>query len=160
MDQNQIDQILANQLGKIGATGGAIGGAASGVNDSILQAAGFGGAGSAGGNAGAKWAAKFLKNDVKVISISLPLTPQQALEKAFGVLSNTGQLIDTSQSTQPTVAAIIGSGISNPAVIIVEVGGNDGTNTQLTITGIAKEGLIKQRTGEKTAIKIQNALLS
>jgi hypothetical protein len=61
----------------------------------------------------------------------------------------------------PTLAAVIGSGFMNmnPAVVTVEVVPTSDDLSKVSIRGVAKEGLIKQRAGEKAARRIGDLLL-
>jgi hypothetical protein len=164
MNEDQINKILSDALGGIGAAGGAIGGALGGglSGDSLAGtvggAAAGGGGGALGGGLGAKFAAKFLKNDVKVINQTLPLPVEQAQAKVANVLAAAGRTLDVGQTAKPSYAVLIGTGFSNPAVVIVTILEGDEQQTKLAIAGFAKEGLIKQHSGEKAAQKISGAL--
>ena len=166
MNEDQINKVLSDALGSIGAAGGAIGGALGGglsgdsVAGTVGKSAAGGAGGAVGGRLGAKFAARFLKNDVKAINQVLPLPVEQAKVKVANVLAEAGRPLDVGQTAKPSYAALIGKGFSNPAVVIVTVLEGDEQQTKLAIAGFAKEGLIKQHSGEKAAVKINEALLS
>ncbi len=142
------DAILARELGKLGALGGALAG-------------GLGGA--LGGGIGAGLVARMLPNDTLGLDVEVGATPDHALKTSFRILRQEGRAIEGTEppSDLPTLYAIIGSGIGNlnPALVRVEITPVSEDRTKISIRGTAKEGLIKQRAGEKAARRIA-ALLS
>jgi hypothetical protein len=56
--------------------------------------------------------------------------------------------------------ALLGSGFLNlnPALVTIIVSRRDEMTTEVTIRGVAKEGLIKQRAGQKAAERVAAAL--
>ncbi|MET7451337.1 hypothetical protein ABZT03_05435 [Streptomyces sp. NPDC005574] len=115
-------------------------------------------------NPGGKFAARFLKKDVGEFDRQLPLGFDPALEHAHTLL---GKL---SESAEPelveagpdrvTLRVITRGGAlgMNPVVVTVDVTrGSEGATT-LHVRAAAKEGLIKQRAGQKTAAFIATAL--
>ncbi len=141
------NKILARELGKLGAISGAVGG---GLDGAI------------GGGLGANLAARLLPNDTFELDIEIAAKPRAVLKKAFNILSRTGKITEGIEppSDLPTLYAVIGSGFLNlnPALVRVEIVAVSKNSTQVTIRGVAKEGLIKQHAGEKAARKIADLL--
>jgi len=69
---------------------------------------------------------------------------------------------DDAETTEnrATIRALLGSGFLNlnPALVTITVSRRDETTTEVTIRGVAKEGLIKQRAGQKAAERVAAAL--
>lgn len=101
------------------------------------------------------WVAKKLPNDSFQIRIQTPAAPETALRTAHAVLQEKGQLREDIQAPPDIAAlsAVVGSGFLglNPALVTVQVAAHADNLTHIQITGIAKEGLIKQHAGEKAA---------
>src|ERR1043166_8074793 len=110
MEQND-DEILARELGKLGAWGG-IGGAATP-------------GGAIGGYLGGKIAARFLPTQTFSISIEVTASARDALQAAFEILKRAGRITDefAEDSPQSALCAVIGAGAlnMNPAVVRVTV---------------------------------------
>ncbi|MGW1549337.1 hypothetical protein [Streptomyces sp. NPDC002346] len=131
------DQILADALGAAGASGG-----------------------GAGGRRGAAFAAKRLKKNVHEIDVTLAVSLGIAVDHVTGVLARAGHLLEA-EGARPTdaeqvIRAIVGGGFGNMNPVLITVGLTDGGPecTVASVRGVAKEGLIKQRAGEKTAKRI------
>jgi hypothetical protein len=141
------DEILARELGKLGAIGGAVGG-------------GIGGA--LGGGMGAGLAARLLPNDTFELDIEIAAKPSDVLRTTYDILCHTGRLTEETEppSDLPTLCAVVGSGFwnLNPALVRVEIVPFSEDTTKVSVCGIAKEGLIKQHAGEKAAKRIANLL--
>ena len=141
------NEILARELGKLGAIGGAVGG-------------GIGGA--LGGGLGAGLAAKLLPNDTFELDIKIAAKPIDVLKATYGILSQTGRITEGTEppSDLPTLYAVVGSGFwnLNPAWVRVEIAPFLESTTKISIRAAAKEGLIKQRAGEKAAKRIADLL--
>lgn len=83
------------------------------------------------------------------------------LKSAHAVLSKAGHITDQLDSGNiPTLSAIIPSGFwgLNPAIVSVSVEVTSPMMSHVTVTGVAKEGLIKQNAGKTAALKIISAL--
>ncbi len=119
--------------------------------------------GGSGGKSGAGLAARLLPNNTFELVIEISAEPQAVLQTAFNVLSQTGTILEETNASAdvPALAAVIGSGFlnMNPAVVTVEVVPTSEGLSQVSIRGVAKKGLIKQRAGEKTARQIGDLLL-
>ncbi|MFD3696865.1 hypothetical protein ACFWUZ_12055 [Streptomyces sp. NPDC058646] len=135
------DRILAEALGAAGALGG-----------------------GSGGRLGATFAAKRLKKNVHEIPLTLAAPAAAAAEHVAGVLARLGNLLDTGSGGGPdglrTVRAVVGGGFGNmnPVVVTVTLAPAGQNGTAVTVRGAAKEGLIKQRAGEKTAQQVAGLL--
>lgn len=134
------DQILAAAIGALGA-----------------------GSGGLGGGRAATFAAKRLKKNVHEIGLSLAMPLDAAAAHVAAVLARAGHLLDA-EDTRPTgaraVRAVVGGGYGslNPVLITVGLSEDGPERTTVSVRGAAKEGLIKQRAGEKTAKRIAELL--
>jgi hypothetical protein len=134
--------------------------------DQILVAAlgAVGGSVGAGGARGARFAAKRLKKDVCEVDLELPLTLAASVEHVSRVLAEAGSLIEGGETQasagQCVVRAIVGggSGGMNPVLVTVRLSHAGPERTAVVVRGAAKEGLIKQRAGEKTAKQLAQVL--
>jgi hypothetical protein len=149
-----VDKILARELAKLGAIGGGIGGAIDGGASAS--------AGVLGGGAGAYFGAKYLETETHSQKLAVSSDAKSVLGVALNVLSTLGKIVpnDEMEVASPCVAAIVGSGIlkMNPCMTVVEVTSSSTSETILTISGAAKEGLVKQKTAEKAVSKIVKGL--
>ena len=127
--------------------------------DQILVVAlgAVGGSVGAGGGRGARFAAKRLKKDVCEVDLELPLALAASIEHVSRVLAKAGSLIEDGETQDPAgqcvVRAIVGGGFGgmNPVLVTVRLSQVDPERTAIVVRGAAKEGLVKQRAGEKTA---------
>ncbi|WP_406835433.1 hypothetical protein ACICHK_02565 [Streptomyces sp. AHU1] len=109
--------------------------------------------------------ARRMRKNVHEIDLVVPLPFEGAVERVVDVLAGagraTGPLRFGPGTDQETIRAVVGGGAGglNPVVVTVLVtrGGVDGSEVRLRAA--AKEGLIKQRAGERTAVRLA-ALLS
>ncbi|MCX5583464.1 hypothetical protein ACFV0H_02150 [Streptomyces erythrochromogenes] len=135
------DLILAQALGAVGATGG-----------------------GSGGRRGAAFAARRLKKNVHEVELSLGLSPSEAAARAADVLLRLGTPVRTAGAEPPAgarvVRALVGGGFGNmnPVLVTVTLTGAGPQATAVRVRGAAKEGLIKQRAGEKTARQVAELL--
>lgn len=110
------------------------------------------------------WVARQLPTDAFKLELQTTADAEAVLRTAFDVLQEEGSLRDdlASDSGNPTVSAVVGSGFLrlNPAVVTVEVIPSGNQCTSVTVVGMAKEGLIKQRGGQKAAERIASLLRS
>jgi hypothetical protein len=108
------------------------------------------------------WVARKMPNDACTIPLSFAATPEEVLRTALDVLEGEGRLRDdvADASEAPTVAAVVGSGFLglNPALVTVEVVPSAPDGAEVTVSGTAKEGLIKQRGGQKAAQRVAELL--
>jgi len=150
------NKVLEKELGKVGLKSGVIGGF---IGGGLLSAIG----GAAGGRLGASWAASKLPTDEVHDKIVLQKNLTTSMTTVVQALSSMGTIIDASQYTDyPVVSACCGSGFANmnPAVLCVEFVQSDNAETDLYISGYAKEGLIKQKTAIKAIEKLKSILKS
>lgn len=83
-----------------------------------------------------------------------PIQATQAFADAIGRL---GRLLERSQhESEGAVSGVIGGGFlnMNPAVVEVRIVPSDERRSRATLTSGAKEGRIKQRTGEKAILRV------
>jgi len=100
--------------------------------------------------------------DAYTVELQFPVSAEAALREACDLLQEEGQLRDdvARPGSAPAVSAVVKSGFMglNPAVVTVEVVPVGTAEVKVTVVGRAKEGLIKQRAGEKVARKIADQL--
>ena len=104
-------------------------------------------------------AATFLPNNVYQLSLDVATHPLRVITLVTDILKNEGALLEGENSDEilapdaVTLKAVMGSGFlkMNPAVVTVCIHQTLSHQTHITIQGVAKEGLIKQRAGEKAA---------
>lgn len=149
------DDLLAEELGKIGKFGGNIGAALSG-NPLLGKAAGI------GGYLGASITTNFLPTESCTEKINLNVSADEGIKAGYSVLQKLGELKsdESSKAPYPFLKAVIGSGFfnMNPAVLYYEILNGDSNSCEITITAAAKEGLIKQHTAKKAVKKVKSAL--
>ena len=149
------EQILARELGKLGAISGGVGGI---IGGSIITGA----AGAIGGASGAWIASRFLPTESYARDYLMPCGASIALTMIVNALAGLGRLQDSSEinSPNPIVAAVIGSGFMkmNPCVLTVEIVSRSDKETAAVIRGAAKEGRIKQHTAEKAVVRVIEAI--
>lgn len=115
------------------------------------------------GGAGSARAARRLRADIheKEMVCSAPM--DEVLVEVDTLTATIGRVVARSGPTdgRAIVRVVTGSGALNlnPAVVTVTVSSIDSTSTKVHIRGVAKEGLIKQRAGQKAAERFA-ALLS
>jgi hypothetical protein len=111
---------------------------------------------------GVEWAARRLRKNVMELEAEVDDEPAAAVARVQQVLAEYGRFLGTEDADPGGAVRCVGvvwSGVANlnPAVITVTVR-PAGDSTVLLIRGAAKEGLIKQRAGEKAAHQIAAAL--
>jgi hypothetical protein len=113
------------------------------------------------GRQGAEAAARRLRKDVFETELVLRVAPAAAAERARDAISDHGSLLDLEGAGDDRVVGVVGAGVGNlnPAVVIVTISAS-AEGSRLVIRGAAKEGLIKQRAGEKAARRVAGALAS
>ena len=131
----------------------------------LTQAVGdVGGGVSRGGRQGAERGARRLRKDVFEVNLVVNMSPRAAAYRAEEVISEQGSVVDPEGiggDPGAQVVGIVGSGVANlnPAVVTVTIHAC-AEGSRLVIRGAAKEGLIKQRAGEKAAKRIAAAMTS
>ncbi|WP_307806549.1 hypothetical protein [Streptomyces sp. FH025] len=114
------------------------------------------------GGSGAAFTAKLLKKNVHEIDLSLPLAFEDAVLHMYRVLVTVGHQVDRQPLPKPsesrhTIRVMAGGrGVipSNPVLVTATLTRTDPQSTAVLLRAAAKEGLIKQRSGEKTAERI------
>jgi hypothetical protein len=102
---------------------------------------------------GARAAAAGLKNDVGDREVVMALSMTEAFERVEAFFTQNGVLIkDISQERNDAVKGLIGCGRAgmNPALVNATLSGAD-ASVKVLIHAIAKEGLIKQESGQEAA---------
>jgi hypothetical protein len=113
---------------------------------------------------GAETGARRLRKDVFEVDLVVNMSPTAAADRAREVISDHGDVLDLESSSEDPgtqIVGVVGSGAANlnPAVVTVTIRASaDGS--RLVIRGVAKEGLIKQRAGEKVAKRVAAAMAS
>lgn len=111
-------------------------------------------------NRGGKIASRFLKNDIGEFDRELQLGFDLALERVRAVLvelfPGANPEPEEEGGDRVTFRVIAGGGAlnMNPVVVTVDATRSSERTTVLHVRAIAKEGLIKQRAGQKTAERI------
>ena len=137
---NQQEEILVRELGKVGSLGGKIGD------------------GSAG-SFGAIFVSRFLPTEQYQQQVSVSRDVSTALTKLVSFLANEGRIASDSEagtSRYPKVSCVLGSGFldMNPTLVHVEVIGADDGSCLFLVSGAAKEGLIKQKSAQKAVNRV------
>ncbi|MFE5086418.1 hypothetical protein [Streptomyces mirabilis] len=111
-------------------------------------------------NRGGKFASRFLKNDIVEFDRELPLGFDPALERAGTALAELAgganpELVEAG-TDRVTLRVLTGGGYlnMNPVVVTVDATRSGERTTTLHVRAIAKEGLVKQRAGQKAAERI------
>lgn len=147
-DTGLEDRILVEALGELGAAAGGFGGLLGG--------------GRGGGARGTRAAARRLRADRCELELESASAPDSVLGTARQLLGAEGRLLEDDEipAEPPQVWALIGSGGGgfNPALVCVLVRPREGGGASVRIRGVAKEGLIKQRGGQRAAAWARDAL--
>ncbi|WP_267077734.1 hypothetical protein [Streptomyces sp. NBC_00059] len=131
MDQSE-DQILAEELAALGAVGG-------------------------GSGRLVRVVAKLMRKEVHEVDLLLPLPFGDAVKRVSGVLGRAGRVVETvpvRPGEDETVRIVAGGGAGglNPVVVTVRVLKADEDTSEVWLRAAAREGLVRQRAGEKTAV--------
>ncbi|MEU0245109.1 hypothetical protein ABZ192_12385 [Streptomyces sp. NPDC006235] len=138
MDQSE-DEILAAELAALGAASG-------------------------GSGRATRLVAKALRKNVHEIGLVMPLPFDDAVKRVTEVLGRAGRAGGSVQVEhgvdQETIRVVAGGGFGglNPVVVTALVTRSGEAGTDVRLRAAAKEGLIKQRAGEKTAVRIAASL--
>ncbi|MGW7208535.1 hypothetical protein [Streptomyces sp. NPDC054837] len=134
MDQGE-DQILADELAALGAASGG-----SGRLTGLV--------------------AKLLGKNVHEIDLVIPLPFGDAVDRVVAVLGGGGRPVVSLRvedgGDQEMLRAVVGGGLGglNPVVVTVLVTKGAEDSSAVRLRAAAKEGLVKQRAGEKTATRL------
>ncbi|MGW4729751.1 hypothetical protein ACWEQC_11355 [Streptomyces shenzhenensis] len=134
MDQSE-DQILADELAALGAVGG-------------------------GSGRLVRLVAMLMRKNVHEIDLVIPLPFNDAAERVSRVLNQVGRAVETTQvgpgrdEKAIRVVASGGTGGMNPVVVTALVSYVGENSSEVRLRAVAKEGLIKQQAGEKTAVRV------
>ncbi|MFB8774951.1 hypothetical protein [Streptomyces broussonetiae] len=138
MEQSE-DRILADELAALGAVGGGSGRLVGVV-------------------------ARLMAKNVHEIDLLAPLPFDDAVERVSRVLGRAGRATGTvpvaALEDEEVIRVVAGGGAAgmNPVVVTVRVLKADEDSTEIWLRAAAKEGLIRQRAGEKTAVRLAAAL--
>ncbi|SMQ13845.1 hypothetical protein SAMN06272771_0122 [Streptomyces sp. Ag82_O1-12] len=104
--------------------------------------------------------ARLLKKNAHEIDLVVPLPFDDAVQRVAGVLEGAGRPgrcahIESGRDQEMIrVVAGGGAGGMNPVVVTALVARGTGNRTEVKLRAAAKEGLVKQRAGEKTAARL------
>ncbi|MFD9023240.1 hypothetical protein [Streptomyces parvulus] len=128
------DQILAEELAALGAVSG---------GGPLVRAVG-----------------RLMRKNVHEIDLHVPLPFGEAVKHVSAVLGRAGRGIDAvpagSGGGEETVRGVVGGGAGglNPVVVTARVRRTGVDGSAVHLRAAAKEGLIRQRAGEKTAVRL------
>ncbi|WP_405898957.1 hypothetical protein OG242_16900 [Streptomyces sp. NBC_00727] len=128
------DQVLADELAALGTVGG-------------------------GGGRLVRMMAGLMRKNVHEIDLLVPLPFDNVVKHVSGVLGKAGRVVETvpvGSGEDRTVRAVVGGGAGglNPVVVTARVLKADEDSSEVWLRAAAKEGLIRQRAGEKTALRL------
>lgn len=150
LQEEDIENILVNEIGKLGAVGGAVGGAiGTAIGGAGAIVGGF--AGVIGGAFGAKFSAKRLPTE----SYQATVQTNQSAEQLANLISRRfdNQQPETLEGGLLVFKMLKSGGFQNPALLIAIINGS-----AIHLAAYAKEGLIKQHTAKK-AVESFTAIL-
>ena len=108
--------------------------------------------------------ARLLKKNAHEIDLVVPLPFDEAVHRVARVLAGAGRPgrspIVESGRDQEMIRVVAGGGVGgmNPVVVTALVRRGTGAGTEVKLRAAAKEGLVKQRAGEKTAARLAGLL--
>lgn len=143
--KREIEQLIEAGFAGVARVAGAVGGAISG---GALGAA----AGAYGASKGTQMGLRGCKLDSETETINTTLSAKECEKKSREIFSASGfEVTLTDFSNKPYVAFItnVGGLASSPTVVCVEFNENEASGSEVTVTGFAKEGLIKMHTARK-----------
>jgi|GEM_PF-2113544 len=137
-------RLVSRELGRVGAAGGSVGGAA----------------GALGSWLGARLSRLFLRRERATRTLELPAPPERALERVRAAIERVGRVerLDVAPSAAGPAAVrpgrvgplvgVVRAGFSNmnPAAVVAWAEPAGAGGSQLELTALAFEGLVKQRT--------------
>ena len=137
------EEILAHELGKL---------AARASRDEMGEI----------GEGVVRWVARKLPTDAFSVTLRLAADAEAVLRAGAELLEEEGQLQEVAGTAKaaPAVSAVVRSGFLglNPAVVTIEVLPQSENEALVNVSGMAKEGLIKQHAGQKAAQRIAGRL--
>ncbi|WP_046259700.1 hypothetical protein [Streptomyces sp. WM6386] len=104
--------------------------------------------------------AKLMRKNVDEIDLVVPLPFGDAVERVVAVLGEGGQPVVPMRvgddRDQEMMRVVVGGGLGglNPVVVTVRVTRGTEDSSAVRLRAAAKEGLVKQRAGEKTAARL------
>ncbi|MEU1318773.1 hypothetical protein [Streptomyces tibetensis] len=133
MDDHE-DRILADELAALAAATGAWGGLT-------------------------RFVAKLMRKNVQETDLVVALPFDDAVEHVASVLGRAGRTVGPvpeSDEAHRMIRVVVGGGAAglNPVVVTARVTKGGASDSQVRIRAAAKEGLIKQRAGERTAARL------
>ncbi|GHJ93354.1 hypothetical protein SNE510_28730 [Streptomyces sp. NE5-10] len=133
MDRSE-DRILAEELAALGAVG-------------------------AGGGRLVRMVAHVMRKNVHEIDLLVPSPFAETVQRVSGVLGRAGRVLESAPvrpGEDATVRIVAGGGVGglNPVVVTARVRKAGEDRSEIRLRAAAKEGLIRQRAGEKTAVRL------
>ncbi|MFE8989211.1 hypothetical protein ACFYMI_15485 [Streptomyces collinus] len=133
MDERE-DELLADELAALAAVAGGWGGLT-------------------------RFVAKLMRKSVHEIDLVVALSFEDTVERVAHVLGRAGRRTDPVSETgedQRTIRVVVGGGFGgmNPVVVTALVTKGEAATSQVRLRAAAKEGLIRQRAGERTATRL------
>ncbi|MEU4467548.1 hypothetical protein AB0G20_28385 [Streptomyces sp. NPDC024017] len=121
-------------------------------------------AGTGGGGGLTRFVAKLMKKNVHEIDLVVLLPFEDAVEHVAKVLERAGRTVGSVPEPgdgQLTIRVVAGGGAGglNPVVVTALVTRGDASSSKVRLRAAAKEGLIKQRAGERTATRLAALLV-
>jgi hypothetical protein len=139
----RTEEILARELGKLAARSGKDD--AGEIGESVVR-----------------WVARRLPNDAFTVPLQLAADADAVFRAAADLLDEEGELqaVAAPATAPPAVSGVVRSGFLglNPAVVTIEVIPQGERQATVNVSGVAKEGLIKQHAGQKAAQRIADRL--
>lgn len=152
--KREIEQLIEAGFEGVALMAGAVGGAIG--TGGVLGAA----AGAYGAAKGTKLGLRGCKLDSESKTISAHLSVKECTDRCKEIISGCGfEVVLTDFSEKPCVSFItnVGGFSSSPTVVCAELNEKDEKTTEITVTGFAKEGLIKMHTAQKAIDAFINA---
>ncbi|MFI8510416.1 hypothetical protein ACIGHB_04715 [Streptomyces sp. NPDC085460] len=115
--------------------------------------------GGGGGGVLVRMVARLMGKNVHEIDLLVPLDFDDTVRRVSGVLARTGRAVGPPR-VHPGEAATLrivtggGAGGLNPVVVTVRVRRSGAGGSEVLLRAAAKEGLIRQRAGERTAVRL------
>ena len=106
--------------------------------------------------------ARRLNKNVHELDLMAAAPPDEIAERVASLLGSLGRIVDQQNSGagEMVVRGVFGAGAMNlnPALVTVTMSAGADGSTAVHIRGAAKEGVIKQRAGQKAAERIAEQL--
>ncbi|WP_174569446.1 hypothetical protein [Streptomyces qaidamensis] len=106
-----------------------------------------------------RFVAKLMRKNVHEIDLDVALPFEDTVERVAHVLGRAGRrvhLLSEPRTEQRMIRVVAGGGVGgmNPVVVTALVTKGGASDSQVRLRAAAKEGLIRQRAGEQTAIRL------